>query len=870
MNLLERDHFLDQLSALLCTATSGHGRTVLISGEAGIGKSTLVEQFVSQHSNQVRRLWGACEALFTPRPLGPLYDIATQTGGNFFELMGRQTERGALFSALLEELQKSSLPTIVVFEDVHWADEATLDLVKFLGRRILHLPVLFLVTYREDELSRDHSLRSVLGDLPGKAVARLSLSPLSEQAVTWLAQQAGHSAEELFSITGGNPFFVTEVLASDTPGVPLMVQDAVLARISRLSPVARTLLELASVVPARIERWLLDAILDVPTQALEECLSSGMLFLDHMTVAFRHEIARLAVESTLSPLRQQSLHKEVLQALITHSPNPSLAARLVHHALGAHDEVQVARYAPLAAKQAGAQRAHREAAAHYATALLETSQFSLEQQAELLEGRAYECYLTSQMEEAALAQERALRLWRELDRPDRVGHALRWISHIYWFLGKADTAKQYGREAVHVLETLPPGTDLAMAYSNLARLFMIASKTEEAVQWGEQAIKLAESLGDNETLAHAFNNMGSALLDIQDERGWAYLERSLQIALAGGWEAHSSRAYTNLAACALDSRNYSLAESFLQKGLAYCIEHDLDSCGIFMRSLQAHVLFEQGHWDDAIEEAIRVLSHSRLSIVAKIPALAVLGRIRILRGDPDGMVSLDEARDLALATRELQWTVPVSVARAEAAWLLGNLDQCLAEAQVGYDLALAGRNPWRLGELSAWISRAGGLTLALEQIATPFVLQIVGDWQGAATLWEQIGCPYEQALALADGDTDAMRNALALFEQLGAQPAVALMKRRLRQQGIAGIPRGPRPSTRANQAGLTARQLEVLQLMAEGFSNAEIANQLFTSPKTVEHHVSAVLAKLGAHSRVQAIGVASQMELFPHRGRSST
>ncbi|HEY0755990.1 MAG TPA: AAA family ATPase [Ktedonobacteraceae bacterium] len=682
MGLLERDHYLDQLSELLGAATTGQGRIVLISGEAGIGKTALVEQFVQQSCDAAKRLWGACEALFTPRPLGPLYDIATQVRGELATLMGRETNRSTLFSAFLEELQKSPLPTVVVFEDVHWADEATLDLIKFLGRRILHLPVLFLVTYRDTELSSAHPLRSVIGDLPGKAVARLRLAPLSEHAVTVLAQQADHCPDQIYAVTGGNPFFVTEVLASATPGVPLMVRDAVFARMARLSSDARALLELVSVVPSRTERWLLEEVLCSPQEALEECLSSGMLSLEHMTVAFRHELARQAVENMLSPLRQQTLHTQVLQALMSKHEDTSQAARLVHHALGAHDEALVARYAPLAAQQAAAQGAHREAAAQYATALLCAAQFSLERQAELLEGRAHECYLTSQMEEAVQARQSALRIWRDLGRVEQVGHTLSRLSRLNWFLGKSGAAKQQEIEAAQLLETLPPGTNLAMAYSNRAQLLMVAETTEEAVYWGERAIELAE-----------------------------------------------------------------------------------------------------------------------------------------------------------------------------AAWLSGNLEQCLAEAQVGYSLALTHRDLWKSGELSAWMWRAGGLIQTPKRIAQPFACQIAGDWQEAAALWEQMGCPYDQALALAAGDAPAQLEALALFEQLGARPAVAIMKRRLRRQGIVGIPRGARLATRANQAGLTNRQLEVLHLMTEGLSNAEIASRLFTSLKTIEHHVSAVLAKLGVHSRAQAIRV---------------
>lgn len=870
MDLLERDYYLDQLSGLLHMAMAGQGRTVLISGEAGIGKTTLVEQFVNQSCGAVRQLWGACEALFTPRPLGPLYDIAAQLHGNLITLMGRETERSALFFALLEEFQKSSGPTIVVFEDVHWADEATLDLVKYLGRRILHLPVLFLVTYRDNELTLHHPLHSVLGDLPGKAVARLKLIPLSEPAVIELARRADRPADQLYAATGGNPFFVTEVLASDAPGVPLMVRDAVSSRVARLSCEAQSLLELASVVPNRVERWLLEAILGSTTSALEECLSSGMLSLEQKTVAFRHELARQAVESMLSPLRLQTLHSQVLQALLSRGEETSQAARLVHHALGAQDERLVACYAPLAAWQAAAKGAHREAAAQYATALLSASHFSLERQAELLAERGYECYLISQMQEAALAYEQALQIWRELGRVEQIGHTLRRLSRIHWFLGQADRAEEYEKEAIQVLETLPPGTDLAMAYSNRAHLLMLASQTDEAVHWGERAIALAESLGDPETLVHALNNVGSALLDAQDERGQAYLERSLYLALEGGWEDHVSRAYTNLACGHVNNRHYVLAEMSFQRGLAYCLEHDLDTIGLYLRSWLACARFEQGRWDEAAEEATRVLSYYQLPLAAKIPAQAVLGGVRVRRGDPGGMAILNEAHDLAQATGEIKRIAPVASARAEAAWLRGELEQCRIEAQVGYDLARNSREAWRLGELSTWMWRAGSLRQPPEQIAKPYALLIAGDWRGAAALWEQIGCPYEQALALAEGDTAAQQEALALFAQLGAQPALTLMRRRLRQQGVAGIPRGPRLSTRANQAGLTNRQLEVLQLMAENLSNAEIAIRLFTSLKTVDHHVSAVLSKLGVRSRAQAIRVAFLLELLPVREQSST
>ncbi len=870
MSLLERDQCFEQLLRLFHTASTGQGRTVLVSGEAGIGKTALVEQFVRQHCKTARRLWGACEALFTPRPLGPLYDMAAQ--GGLSTLMNRDTPRPLLFSAFLDELEHSGRPTVVVMEDIHWADEATLDLIKFLGRRIAHLPTLFILTYRDDELSRDHPLASVLGDLPSATAARLRLTPLSEQAITQLAYQANqeqHSAQQLYAITGGNPFFITEVLASDAPDVPKTVRDAVLARVARLSPAAQTLLDLVSVVPTRAELWLLETVLEVAPLALEECLSSGMLSLDRTTVAFRHELARQAVESTLSPLRRQTLHTQVLQSLLARGEDAAQAARLVHHSTGAHDETLIARYTPVAARHAAAQGAHREAAAHYATALAHAAGLPEEHQVALLEGRAYECYLIGQMDDATLARQAALLIWRHNGNGEKVGHTLRWLSRLAWAQGQRAAAETYANEAVQVLESLPAGAELAMAYSNKAQLAMLAGENAEAIHWGERAIVLAKQTDDVDALIHALNNVGSAYLDERNEQGRAYLERSLQLALEQGFEEHAARAYTNLACSAIRTRNYPLAQGYLEEGIAYCTEHNLDYQNWYLRAWQARARFEQGDWTEAAKEATQVLHQHHLTPIWKIPALLILGWVRLRRGDPGSEDVLEEARRLALATGELQRMAPVAAARAEAAWLQGDMQRCQAEARACYDLALAHRDSWALGELSSWLRRAGQTAYAPEPVAEPFALEMAGDWQGAAARWTQIGCPYEQALALAEGDADAQRQALAIFEQLGAQPAAVLVRQRMRRQGRPGIPRGPRPSTRANQAGLTSRQVEVLLLLAEGISNAEIASRLSTSFKTVDHHVSAILAKLEVHSRAQAITKAQALGLLKIEDRSA-
>lgn len=878
-DLLEREPYLARLALLLVEAAHGEGNTVLVGGEAGIGKTSLVERFAQRQRDSTRLLWGACEALFTPRPLGPLHDIAHATpSSELHALLERGAERPALFAALLDELRHSPSPSIVVFEDVHWADEATLDLVKFLGRRIHQTAALFILTYRDDEIGRDHPLRYVLGDLPARTVTRIALPPLSAAGVAALAHAAQRPAEQLYAVTGGNPFFVSEVLASAAPGVPVTVRDAVLARVARLPSATQRVVELVSVAPARVEHALIAAITgaDEAAAALEPAVSAGILRQDDDAVAFRHELARQAVEDALTPLERQRLHARVLNALLARDGQDGQdgqdgeqrerrvqLARLVHHAEHAGDRAAVLRYAPQAAREAAAHGAHREAAAHYATALRYGDGLLPEQRAALLEGRAYECYLTGAMEEAVRARLDALAIWRQLDRGEAVGRNLRWLSRQSWYLGRNADANRYAGEAVHLLETLVPGRELAMAYSNRSQLSMLVEDVEQARYWGARALTLARQLEDVEIESHALNNVGSAELLAGDEHGRELLEESLRLARAYQLEEHVSRAFNNLIDCDVLAHAHARASATLAEGMSYCAERDLDSWGLYMQGWRARVRLNQGDWAGAAEDALPLVARPLLPAVIRLPALTVIAWLRVRRGDPGVRAVLDEGRDLAASTGELQRIVPVAAARAEFAWLRDDLTGCREEARVGYVVAREHHNPWQLGEIAYWLWRAEGLNEAPDRIAEPYRLMIVGDWQAAAARWEQLGSVYQQALALADGDEPAQREALAIFEQLGARPAAERVRRRLREQGVRRVARGPRPTTRANPYGLTNRQLEIARLLAEGLRNAEIAVRLSTSAKTVDHHVSAVLGKLGVRSRAEAIALAHQIGIAP-------
>jgi ATP/maltotriose-dependent transcriptional regulator MalT len=854
MQLLERQSELETLSRCLQEARAGSGKLILIAGEAGMGKSSLVEQFALEHRREARVLWGACDPLTTPRALAPVREIAAQTIGLGAPGTDEAEARDRLFRVLLEELsRRAGTASILVLEDLHWADEATLDFLRFIGRRMQRTSALLLATYRDEELFPAHPLRLALGELTGLQVIRLRLAPLSLAAVEMLARESGRDARLLHETTGGNPFFVREVLASPGEPVPETVRDAVLARLARCSGATRELAELVAISPTRTEAWLVDAVLRICLAIFDEAGARGLLEIQSDSVGFRHQLARLAVLSAIAPERVRAMHIRVLDALRRRGADP---ARLVHHGVLAGDAAAVLENAPLAARQAARLGAHREAAAHLSTALRHGTPLTLIAHAELLECHALQSALANQTRDAIASGAAAAAAWREVGNVDAQSRVLTLLAQEYRTVGDKAGADESVARAIALLETLPRGTHLAMAYGAKSLLALNRGWNREALEYGQRALAIAREFADNAAESHALCQIGGALLGTGDRAGYEPLERSLSLALEHGLEDHGARAYRTLQFYAGLNRDFPRAERAFQEGVEYCEERGIFSHSAYIRAYYTVCELDRGRWTDAARSAGELLQGSSISgVTQRVTVITTLALVRLRRGEEGTDELLDEALQLALPTGETSRIARVAAARAEQAWYRGNLTEVAREAAVGLAHVAGHTTPWLNGELLFWQSRAGPPEIAGD-VAQPYRLMLAGDWRAAADAWESIGQPYERALALMEGGEDALREALAILLGLEAGPLAALVRQRLLERGARGVPRGPRKATLGNPSNLTTKELEVLQLLARGLTNPQLARLLHRSPKTVEHHVCSLLAKLGVHSRAEAVATA--------------
>jgi ATP/maltotriose-dependent transcriptional regulator MalT len=865
--ILERDAELSVLTRAVREAAGRHGSVVLVMGEAGIGKSSLIEALRSQLPAEGRMLVGYCDDLATPRTLGPFRDLAGSVGTELSRAVADGSDRDRVLTALRTELTWPEHPTVLVIEDVHWADDATLDALRYLIRRIADLPAILVLTYRDDELNREHPLHGLLGQASrSDHVRHLPLSRLSQQAVRQLSAGSPVDVNDLFALTSGNPFFVHELLASaQGERVPPTIADAVLARVRSLDPSTQDVLEQLAVVPSALDRWLVDAL--VPgagpgtVAALAAAEERGLLTVSTRRIAFRHELTRRAIADAVPSARFMALNQRVLDALINH--DGSDVARIVHHATQAGDQDAIIRYGPAAGRDAAGAGAHREAVAHFGLVLEHPGRFGRSEHAELLAQYAIECYTIGAIDKAVEAGQHAVEENRSLGDLRQLGACLRWLSRIWWMAGDRANAEQAGREAISVLERAGDRRLLALALSNESQLCMLAYRFAESIAYGERAATLARAAGDAATTAHALTNIGISRWRLGDPAGQPTLDEALRVALDAGDVEDACRAYVGLVWNLLDWLRLDEAERYLTAAMKLAEDSEFFGILSYMQVARARLDFARGSWDEAVRAAEVAVG---AFLPARCPALVVLGRVQARRGQPQAVELLSSAWTLAVQIDELQRLGPAAAARAEDAWLRGDHAQVRDIATPVYAEARRLGDRVHEAELGYWLTKAG--RPAETSSDHPYALQAAGRWREAAAAWEAAGCPYEHAAALAESpEQDDLLTSLEILDELGATPLATLVRRRLRALGTTRIPRGPRGETKVNPAGLTARQIDVLRLLGKGYTNAQIASQLVVSVRTVDSHVAAVLAKLGAASRHEAAACAAELGVLDVENR---
>ena len=845
--LFERAEQLAALDELLHRATNGAGCLAVVRGDAGAGKTALLRAFLSDVPDNVDTAIGYCDGIATPRPLSPIHDLARALGNGLSDLLRRSASREEIRDHLLGRYQRE--PVVLAIEDIQWADDATIDLIRQLARRIDETSALLLLTYRE-EPQPPIGMARLLGQLATSPSAQqIQVLPLSRSAVAAMAAGSSVNPDELYRLTSGNPFFASEMLASNETTVPRSIRDLIRGRIAELDARAHAALDAAAILGSRTEPWLLAAIAGEALPGIDDAIAAGLVLHDADGISFRHELARVAVLEDLPAIRAIGLHRSVLAALRRAGVTDS--ARLAHHAEGAADSAAVLEFAPQAATQAIDNGALREGIAQLRRSLRFATRPD-HRRADLLEQLGDAEMVIANGVEADEAWTEALALRRANgDDPRLVGDLMRRISQSAMWRADFPRAMALAQDAVAILEPLGESHELAMAYGGLSGQLMIEARSDEAIAWGERSLAIADRLDDDEARVPALNNIGCGELQLGREDGFAKLERSLEIARANRLWFGVYRALFNLAASAGGFQELHRADAAFDELARFAASTEVLSCNI--DSNRADIFLALGRWDeaeDAAHNALNVVDGSLDPLDGSV-ANGVLARLMARRGDPGAESFASRAVELVSETHDLYRTWIALLPRVEIAWVADDLAPHIAKMRTLLDAAVERRDPWVGAEIGRWLKRSGAELPDLPNVAGPNALALSGNWRAAAADWRERDNPYETALALLDADDPAaVREAYEMLVALGAHGVLPKAAKRLGELG-APVPRGPRQSTAANAEGLTEREAEIAGLVAIGLSNHEIAERLVLSDKTVGHHVSAILGKLGVRRRAE-------------------
>ncbi len=848
-SLLEREEELERLSRAVDRAERGQGSVVLIGGEAGIGKTSLVRAVREQERQRVTFLIGACEPLTVPAPLGPMRELFEAAGGGDLVALGSD-DRLVLGRAVLKALADRA-PVVAVVEDLHWADPLTLDVVRILARRLEEAGVVLVVTYRDDEVKAHPALGLLLGDLASAPIVdRIALGPLSETAVRDLAGPEGLDAAELARRTGGNPFLVVESIAAGSR-LPASIRDAALARVGRLSRAAREAVDAAAVIGQRFDIPLLQAVLPVDAAAIADALARGVLLADGRVLYFRHELIREAIEYSISPQRLADLHARAMAALASR-PGGADYARLAHHSELAGLAGDACRYAILAADEAEQVGAVHEVWLQTDRALRLGHHLSDRDRFELLIRYARASnFANPRLEDAVDAAERAVALADKVS--DRVwgARAAVTLAWTLWSLERVVEAKAAVERAIAALEPDADIPELARAYAALARMEATSFDPARAAEAGARALQLAHQAELQDVPIDVSISLGLASGHRGRPEALQALTDALDRAKRAGLTIQMVRTYVNLITVAVSLRAHALVDQVRCEALPLLQEFHTPVPARAIEFYGARSLLDRGRWTQARALAARC----DRSLPGELPvAQAIEGLVRARCGEPDSAQLLDRAWEeiRALGPAESSRHGMIRVALVEAAWLRDDRHAAMAHLRSAGESPAVPRFARPGSELALWGARLG-VELGLPDGSPSAVrLELEGDWRGAITAWRELDAPYEAALAALPGDGRAARDALGTLHRLGARAAARAFTRERGARGTRAT-RGPRRSTLAHPAGLTRREQQVLEEVATGATNATIARTLHLSERTVAHHVAAILRKLGAPNRWAAV-----------------
>ena len=804
-------------------------------------------------SSGLRVLRSGCDPLATPRPLGPFRDLAADLGPLVTDgLLSDVCE--AVYAALC------ATPSVLVVEDVHWIDAASVEVLRFVARRLEAMSCAIVLTYRDDEVGPQHPARPLLGDFAVlDHLTTLRLDPLSEQGVAELLGSSPWAADRVYALTGGNPFFVAEVAKEPDRPLPATVRDAVLARTWGIAPEDFEVLQIAAAAPDRLDDRVLPTLgVDLPT--LRRLHDTGLLLRDRRGLAFRHELARLALESTIPASGVARLHARLLDALEQIEPRDP--AVLTHHAVAATDARRATAYARDAAREAARAGSHTEAVAFLEIALAHLGDGRPGERAQLQMQLATEHYMTGALDTAIAMVSATFPMWREVGDEVGLSAAHEACAIFEYYNARRRQAEELAERAA---ELAPDGTSLAYGSARATRAYLAYHEGEYAFSatCSADAVRIADSTGNDALALRSRMVDAVSHLAVGDHEERERVIRVIELARAANLDELASTGYSNLSYLDVENRRLRAAERVLEVSLPFTVERDIAVCNHWQTGVRSRLRFVEGRWSAAMEDAGEALARRGMPLATFWPHV-VSGLVPLRR---NGTVNdhLDAAWQLAQQLGEPLRILPALTAFAERMWLTGTTDDRVTKV-APLEVARAAGAPalsWAVGELVGWLSRLGlEVPVDVDALAEPFRLTLAGRTAEAAGWWRRAGAVYEEAMALAG--SDALEHRVAGVERLdllGATATADRLRRALRQDGFVTIPQRPRASTRANPSGLTNRQLDVAKLVARGFTNAEIADRLFISPKTTDHHVSAVLTKLGMPSRRAVVVQAAELGL---------